>query len=146
MRPTINFGKIAGIQIGVHYSWFIVVTLISWVLASQDLPERYPDWSTATYWITAILSALLLFGSLLVHEFAHSLAARSKGIPVEGITLFILGGISSIRRDLDRPRDEIIVAGIGPATSFSLALIFWVCYARQQLREYNLFYIQHSLF
>ena len=61
MKSTFRIGRIAGIDIGVHYTWLFAVALISWSLAQGFFPQGYPGWAVQTYWITGILSALLLF-------------------------------------------------------------------------------------
>ena len=125
MKASIRLGKIAGVDIGIHYSWFAVLVLVSWSLAEGFLPNRYPGWSTGVYWATGFFAALLLFVSVLVHELAHSLVARARGVPVEGITLFLLGGVSNLRADARRAVDEFVISVVGPLTSFVLAGIFW---------------------
>jgi Zn-dependent protease len=80
---------------------------------------------SALYWILGILAAVLLFGSVLIHELAHSLIARSRGLRVDNITLIIFGGVSNITREPSRARDEFLVAIVGPLSSFVLAVLFW---------------------
>ena len=96
MNGTLRVGKIAGIDFSIHYSWLVVFALFSWLLADSILPSRYEGWSGATYWSIGVLGALLLFASVLVHEMAHALTARALGLPVEGITLFLFGGVSNL--------------------------------------------------
>lgn len=119
-------GSISGFEIRIDLSWFIIFFLILWTLSSGIFPAQYPDLSTATHIIMGIVGTVLFFGSLLVHELSHSLVARTKGIPVEGITLFIFGGISRTRMDAERPGDEFQIAGIGPLVSLVLAIAFGV--------------------
>ena len=121
MRASIRLGRIAGIEVGLHYSWFLVFVLVSWSLGAGFLPDRYPGWAIVTYFATGAVSALLLFVSVLVHELAHSLVARARGFPVSGITLFILGGVSNLKADARRASDEFVIAIAGPLTSFALA-------------------------
>ena len=129
MKPSIRIGKIAGVEIGIHYSWFAVVALVSWSLAEELLPNRSPGWATGMYWATGTVSALLLFASVLVHELAHSLVAKARGISVQGITLFLLGGVSNVQADAMRARDEFVISAVGPLSSFMLALVFWLLLA-----------------
>ena len=126
MKASIRLGSIAGVEVGLHYSWFLVIVLLSWSLSVSFLPDRYAGWSAPTYWITGIASALLLFVSVLVHEMAHSLVARARGFPVSGITLFVLGGISNLKADARRAKDEFVIATVGPVTSFVLAGVLWL--------------------
>ncbi len=126
MKASVRLGKIAGVEIGLHYSWFLVFVLVSWSLAVSFLPDRYPGWSAPTYWATGAVSALLLFVSVLTHEMSHSLVARARGFPVSGITLFILGGVSNLKADARKASDEFAIAIVGPLTSFALAGLLWL--------------------
>ena len=128
MKGSFKLGHIAGIEIGVHYTWLFAFVFFSVSLAEGFFPERYPGWDTATYWATGIVAALLLFGSVLVHELAHSFVALAQRLRVESITLFIFGGVSSIGGDAARARDEFVIAVVGPLTSLALAGLFWVLY------------------
>ena len=128
MKASLSLGRISGIEIGVHFSWLWAAGLIAWTLAEGFFPRYYPEWSTPTYWLTGILSSLLLFMSILVHELAHSLVARSRGLGVEGITLFIFGGVSRLGGEPEKPRDEFVIAVVGPVTSLVLAGFFWGLY------------------
>jgi len=125
MKASFRLGRIAGIEIGIHYTWLLAFALISWSLAQGLFPQVYPGWSTGTYWITGILAALLLFASVLLHELAHSLVARARGLPVGSITLFIFGGVSNLEGEAEKPSVEFSMAIVGPLTSLVLAIIFW---------------------
>lgn len=125
MKASWTLGRIAGIAIGVHYTWLFAFALISWSLAQGFLPHGYPGWAIQTYWITGIFSALLLFISVLVHELSHCFVARTRGLPVEGITLFIFGGVSTLREEAEKAWDEFAIAIVGPITSALLAAAFW---------------------
>ncbi|MCH7745008.1 MAG: site-2 protease family protein [Chloroflexi bacterium] len=125
LKPTIRLGRIAGIEIGIHYSWFAVLALVTWSLADQFFPSIY-HWSDITYWSAAFISALLLFVSVLIHELAHSLVAKARGFEVEGITLFLLGGVSKLEADAGGPKDEFVISAVGPAASLALSAIFWL--------------------
>lgn len=123
-----RLARIFGIPVTIHYSWLFIFALVVWSIASDYLPMHHPGiigGGVAT-WAWAIAAALLFFASVLVHELAHSLLARARGIPVEGITLFALGGFSALRREATRPRVELAVALVGPLTSLALAGLFWV--------------------
>ena len=126
MKASIRLGSIAGVEVGLHYSWFLVIALLSWSLSASFLPDRYSGWGTSTYWITGISAALLLFVSVLIHEMAHSLVARARGFPVSGITLFVLGGVSNLKADARKASDEFVIATVGPLTSFALAGLLWL--------------------
>ncbi len=125
MRPSFRLGRIAGIEIGIHYTWLFAFALIAWSLAEGFFPGYFPGWSPGVYWLTGALAALLLFISVLVHELAHSFVAKAKGLPVKGITLFIFGGVSNIGGEASRPKDEFVIAIVGPLASLVLAGLFW---------------------
>ncbi len=125
MKSSFRLGRIAGIEIGIHYTWLLAFILITWSLAQGFFPQYYPGWDMATYWVTGILAALFLFLSVLVHELAHSLVAIARGLSVQGITLFIFGGVSNIKGEPERPSVEFVMAIVGPLASLVLAVIFW---------------------
>ncbi len=120
-----RLGSILGFEIRIDFSWFIIFFLILWTFGSAVFPNELPGLSTTTYYIMGTVGALLFFASLIAHELSHSLVARTKGIPVEGITLFIFGGIARTRMDAETPVDEFQIAGIGPVTSLVLAGLFY---------------------
>jgi len=123
MPGSFRLGKIAGIDIYAHLSWFIVLVLLTWSLASGWFVQLFPGWSIPTYWITAFISALLLFVCVLLHELAHSLVAQVHGLTVKNITLFIFGGVATIEEEMKRPGIEFQIAVVGPITSLFLAAI-----------------------
>src|SRR5256886_11339100 len=123
MPGSFRIGKIAGIDIDINVSWIIILVLLTVSLATGWFPQLYPGWSTATYWLIAFLSSLLLFVSVLLHELAHSLVARRRGLPVKSITLFIFGGVSNIEREPTSPAIEFQMALVGPLTSLVIGVI-----------------------
>lgn len=125
MRSTFRLFRVAGIDIGIHYTWIFIFIFFSWTLAQGYFPQQYPGWSTTAYWTTGVIAALLIFVSVLLHELAHSLVARKRGIPVHSITLFILGGVSNLEEEPGKPAAEFAMAIVGPSTSLILALVFW---------------------
>ena len=125
MRGSLRLFRIAGIDIGIHYTWILIFVLLSWSLAQGFFPRLYPGWDTVTYWITGLVAALLLFGSVLVHELAHSLVAQARGMTVSSITLFIFGGVSKLEDEPEKPKVEFVISIVGPLSSLALAGIFW---------------------
>jgi Zn-dependent protease len=87
-----------------------------------------PDTAARVYWSLALISGLLFFASILVHELAHSVVAKALGIPVKGITLFIFGGVAQITKEATRPLAEFAMAVVGPASSLLLAAVFFLLY------------------
>jgi Zn-dependent protease/predicted transcriptional regulator len=124
VRGGFRLGKVLGFEVTVDYSWFIIFGLVLWSFSMSLLPEAVPGYSRAVYLVGGLVSALLLFASLLAHELAHSVVARAKGIPVDGITLFIFGGVARTRMEASSPGDEFQIAGVGPLSSFIIAVGF----------------------
>src|SRR6266699_3793062 len=123
MPGSFRIGKIAGIDIDIHVSWIIILVLLTVSLAAGWFPQLFPGWSTATYWVVGLISSLLLFVSVLLHELAHSLVARRRGLPVKSITLFIFGGVSNIEREPTSPGIEFQMALVGPLASLVIGVI-----------------------
>ena len=120
--PTgLRLGSVLGFEIRVDLSWLVIFFLVFWSLAEAVFPQDLPDQPRSTYFAMGLAGTLLFFASLLAHELSHALVSRAKGIPVEGITLFIFGGIARMRREPDAPRDELLIAGVGPLASLLIA-------------------------
>ena len=126
MEGSFRLGRVAGIDIRVHVTWLLAFGLVTWSLAYSVFPSNYPRWPQTTYWVVGAVAALLLFGCVLLHELSHAVVARTRGMPVAGITLFIFGGVTSIQGEADEPGDEFWMAFVGPLTSFALAGLAWV--------------------
>ena len=116
MRSSISLGRILGIPVGVSYTWFIILALVSYIVFGQ-LSLQLPRWGAFPLVGLAGATGLLFFGSILAHELAHSVMATRHSLPVRGITLFLLGGVSHITRESRRPWTEFIVAFVGPLLS-----------------------------
>ena len=123
MGASLRIGRVLGIPIEVHFSWVFVFLLLTILLAGQFEDARL-RWPVAQRWSVAMVTVVLFFLSVLVHELSHSVMALSKGIPVRGITLFIFGGVSRLEREPQRPITEFTVALVGPLSSILLAVIF----------------------
>jgi Zn-dependent protease/CBS domain-containing protein len=121
----IPIGKVFGISLRLHYSWFFIFALITWALAASYFPSAYPSWSLALKIGAGVLTSFLFFASVLAHELMHSLVAKSEGIPIRSITLFILGGVSEITEEPKLPKDEFKMAIAGPLTSLVIGGILW---------------------
>lgn len=109
---------------GLHYTWFIIAILIILSLAGQFRSVN-PQWGGAVQWTAAVVTALLFFTTLLLHELAHSLLAKTRGLRVRAITLFALGGVSQIESEASDAKSEFLIAIAGPLTSVVIGLI---CY------------------
>jgi len=122
VRPQIKLGRIGGIQIGLHYSWFLIALLIAFSLAAH-FHAISPLWNIAGVWAAAVVTSVLFFVTLLLHELAHSLMAQWQGLRVRAITLFALGGISQIESEAPDASTEFWIAIVGPLTSFIIGVI-----------------------
>ena len=122
MRSQIRLGKIFGIQVGLHYSWFLIALLIVFSLNAQ-FHLANPGWPMGLVLSLAFATAILFFVSLLLHELGHSLVAKSHGIPVREITLFALGGVSQIEGESADAKTEFQVAMVGPLTSIVIGFL-----------------------
>lgn len=119
---SFRVARIAGVDVEIHPSWFFVLALVAWTLADGVFPEEYDNWSTATYWVLGVFSALLLFLTVFIHEFAHAIVAIRRGLPVPKITLFIFGGVSHLSREPRSAGEEFAIASAGPFTSLAIAI------------------------
>ena len=135
---SFRLGSIFDLEIRVDLSWFLIFWLILWSLSVSVFPANYPNLSQMTYLIMGVVGTLLFFASLIAHELAHSLVAQAKGIPVEGITLFVFGGISRTRMDAETPGDEFQIAVVGPLVSFLLAGLFALIWGLSYGRSWSL--------
>jgi Zn-dependent protease len=117
--------RVAGIPVRVDPSWLIVFGLISWSLAAGYFPHVLPEVTTAAAWAHGVVAALLLFVSVFLHELSHALVAIEHGVPVSGIRLHVFGGVSELEAEPPTPRAELLIAIVGPLTSFVIAAL---CY------------------
>jgi Zn-dependent protease/predicted transcriptional regulator len=123
----INLFKVAGIQITIDISWFIIFLLVLWSLSAGYFPRQFPGQSIQVYWGAGLVATLLFFFSVLFHEMSHSLMAQRCGIEISEIKLFIFGGVSRLSEEAKNPVTEFKIAVVGPLSSFVLAIFFWFC-------------------
>src|SRR5687768_8375987 len=116
MEAQIRLGRIFGVQVGLHYSWLIIALLVTLSLAGQFTAIN-PGWGSGVIWTTAIITSLLFFISLILHELSHAAVARARGLPVRSITLFALGGVAQIEKEASDAKTEFWIAIVGPITS-----------------------------
>jgi Zn-dependent protease len=119
-----KIARIGGIDIKLHWSWLLILLLMTFSLASSWFPLRMPQESPITYWVLGLVASLMLFVSVLVHELAHSLVAVARGLQVKDIVLYMFGGASNIETEPEKPSDEFIISVVGPLTSLGLAGLF----------------------
>ena len=122
MKAQIRLGRIFGVEIGLHYSWFIIALLITFSVANQ-FQLNNPRWSDSLRWGLAIVTAVLFFVSIVVHELSHALVAKARGLPVRAITLFALGGVAQIEKEAADAKTEFWMGIVGPITSFVIGLL-----------------------
>lgn len=125
LQNTFTLLRVAGVPIGVHYTWLFAAGLVAWSLAQGYFPGRYPGWDVPTYWIAGIVAALGLFTSVVLHELGHTLVALARGVKVKRITLWIFGGVAQMTEEVGSAIDDLLIGIAGPATSFALAAGFW---------------------
>lgn len=120
MVGTYSLGRLFRIRIGFHVSWIALFVFVVWAIATS-LSDLQPPIAV----VLAIACALLLFASVIAHEFAHALVARRFGVQTHSITLFILGGVATLENEPPTPRAEVAIALAGPLQS---GIIAAVCY------------------
>lgn len=127
MGFSLRIARIGGVTIELHLSWLIIGFLVAYSLAVIQLPSvrEYQDWSTAEYWIVGVVTSVLFLASVLFHELCHALLARRFGLPVSSITLFVFGGAANLEEEPRRPRDEALIAAVGPVSSLVLGIVLW---------------------
>lgn len=123
---TVKLFSVRGIPISLDPSWFLIFAFITWSLAASYFPNEFKNWSTSQYWWVAIVTSILFFSSVLLHELGHSLVAIRYKYPVNSITLYIFGGIAEIASEVKSAIEEFVIAFAGPLTSFLLAGIFYL--------------------
>ncbi|KPK82578.1 MAG: hypothetical protein AMS25_01585 [Gemmatimonas sp. SM23_52] len=125
MIGGIRIARFFGFDVRVDLSWFVVFLLVLWTFAKAVFPQRNPGLSAGEYIAMAWVGALLFFLSVLLHELAHSAMARARGIQVEGITLFIFGGMARISSEATSPKDEFLITVVGPLSSAVIGLVLF---------------------
>ncbi|GAA2804223.1 site-2 protease family protein [Saccharopolyspora taberi] len=126
MKATVPLGTVAGVRIGLHWSVVGIVVLVIIGLAGYQLPRAYPGHSPVGYVLGGVVAAVLLVVSLLAHELSHAVVARRNGVEVDGITLWLLGGVARLRGEAATPGRELRIAVVGPVASLVMAVLFGV--------------------
>jgi Zn-dependent protease/predicted transcriptional regulator len=124
VSPTFQLGRIVGIRIGVNWSWLIVFALIVWSLAVAVFPSQNPGFSDGEYLVMAVVAAVFFFVSLLLHELGHALRARREGVEIEGINLWLFGGVAQFKGGFPSAGAEFRIAIAGPLVSLGLGVLF----------------------
>jgi len=126
LSENLSLGRIAGIRVGLNWSVLVVCALIAWSLATSLLPSASPGQTSGAYWFAGAVSAVVFVVSLLAHELAHSVVAMRRGVRVDGITLWLFGGVSRISSDANSPGTQALFTFVGPLTSLVLGVVFYV--------------------
>lgn len=118
--------EVFGLKINADLSWFIIVLLVTWTLATGYFPSEQgvPGLSTTLYWVLGLITAALLFSSIVLHEMGHALMAQRFDVPIKGITLFIFGGVAEMSDEPPTAKSEFLVAVAGPVVSVILGVAF----------------------
>ena len=125
MEESLRLGTIAGVRVGINWSVLAIFVLLAFGLASGQLPAQFPDAGTAAYVAGGVIAAVVFLLSLLTHEVSHAVVARRNGLQVDGITLWLFGGVARLSGEADSPGAELRIAGIGPLVSLVLAGVFF---------------------
>src|SRR5882672_2435469 len=126
MNENLSLGRIFGIHVGLNWSLLVVAGLIAWSLATSFLPAASPGQTSGAYWTAGLISAFVFLASLLAHELAHSVVAMRRGVKVEGITLWLFGGVSRFSSDTASPGAQALITFVGPLTSLVLGAVFYL--------------------
>jgi Zn-dependent protease len=120
MKDTVRLGRIAGVNVGLHWSLLLIGGLLGGQLAGRRFPANAPGYSNAEYLMGAVATAVIFLGCVLTHELSHAVVARRRGMGVDGITLSFLGGATRMTSHPPTPMAELAVAGVGPLTNFAI--------------------------
>src|SRR6266700_3295236 len=126
MNENLSLGRIFGIPVGLNWSLLVVAALIAWSLATSLLPSASPGHTAGAYWTAGVVSAFVFLASLLAHELAHSVVATRRGVKVEGITLWLFGGVSRFSSETSSPGGQALITFVGPLTSLVLGVVFYL--------------------
>jgi Zn-dependent protease/predicted transcriptional regulator len=123
---AITLFHLFGFRVRVDASWLIIAALVTWSLAEGFFPQIAPELGATRYWIMAVAGTIILFLSIIAHEFAHALVARRFGIPMRGITLFLFGGVAEMDDEPPSAKAELSMAIAGPIMSVLISVLFFV--------------------
>jgi Zn-dependent protease/CBS domain-containing protein len=123
LKPTITLGRIGGVAVGINWTWLIVFALIVWSLAAGVFPGTNPGLGTGVYVAMAAIASLLFFTSILLHELGHAAQAKRDGMQVEGITLWVFGGVARFSGMFPSAGAEFRIAIAGPLVTAAIAAL-----------------------
>jgi Zn-dependent protease/CBS domain-containing protein len=129
--------KMFGFEVRADLSWLVIVTLVVWSLAEGVFPAEFPGQPWGTYVLMGLAGALGLFASVVVHEMCHSFVAQHYGLPMNGITLFIFGGVAEMSDEPPSAKTEFLMAVAGPISSLIIGLAFLLVASLDAIREFS---------
>jgi Zn-dependent protease/CBS domain-containing protein len=121
MNGNLTLGRIGGVRVRIHWSLLVVFALIVWSLAATVFPSQNPEHSDGTHLVMAVLAALLFFASVLLHELGHAWQARRDGLEIDGITLWLFGGVAQFKGAFPNAGAEFRIAIAGPLVTLVLS-------------------------
>ena len=120
---TVRVGRLAGIPVGFQPLWLLILGLITWSLGDQYFPQEVDGIAPLASYALGLAAALLLFGAVLLHELGHAVVARRRGMEIDEIDLWLLGGVARMRTEPKRAQDELAFAAAGPAVTLVIVLV-----------------------
>ncbi|MEO8091477.1 MAG: site-2 protease family protein [bacterium] len=156
MSSSLRLGRLAGVEIGIHWSWLLIFALIVWSLADVVFPDMNPGLTDGVYLTMAVVAVVLFFGSLLLHELGHATRASREGMETAGITLWLFGGVAQFRGMFPSAGAEFRIAIAGPIVSLLIggaalglalavplpgavdSVVFWLGYINLFLLAFNM--------
>ena len=129
MNSSFRILRVRGIEIGANWSWLLVFALIIWQLANGIFPSAYPGLADSSYWTMGVVTAVLFIISLLLHELGHAFRAQKEGMEIEGITLWVFGGVAKFKGTFPSAGAEFRIAIAGPLVTVVLGLAFFGLFA-----------------
>ena len=124
MRETVRLGRVLGVEIGVHWTVLLTTALIAWTLAASVFPSTNPGLGNGWYVAMAIVATLVFFVTLLLHELGHAVQAHREGVAIDGITLWLFGGVARLRGEMPSAGSELRIAIAGPLVTLALSVVF----------------------
>lgn len=121
MNGNLTLGRLGGVEIRINWSWLVVFALIVWSLAATVFPSQNPELSDGVHLAMAVAAALLFFASVLLHELGHAWQARRDGLEIDGITLWLFGGVAQFKGAFPSPGAEFRIAIAGPLVTVVLS-------------------------
>src|ERR671918_22046 len=121
MNGNLTLGRLGGVQVRIHWSWLVVFALIVWSLAATVFPSQNPELSDGVHLAMAVAAALVFFASVLLHELGHAWQARRDGLEIDGITLWLFGGVAQFKGAFPNPGAEFRIAIAGPLVTVILS-------------------------